>query len=150
MIVKVCGMTDGRNVRQVEDAGAEWMGFIFYPLSPRFVSRMPDYLPERAKRVGVFVNASAEDIASAVRRWKLDLVQLHGKESPAQCLDVRTLGVEVVKAFAIKSREDLAKVSGFPSPPYFFRVFRQYTGISPKEYQRQENAKVRKNKTPDT
>lgn len=113
MIVKVCGMTGGKNVRMVEEAGAEWMGFIFYPLSPRFASRMPDYLPERAKRVGVFVNASAEDIASAVRRWKLDLVQLHGKESPAQCRDVRTLGVKIVKAFAIKSREDLAKVSGY-------------------------------------
>ena len=49
-----------------------------------------------------------------------------------------------------RSLSFLAKVSGFPSPPYFFRVFRQYTGISPKEYQRQENAKARKNKTPDT
>ena len=57
-IIKVCGMTDGENIRQVEQLGVDFIGFIFYPRSPRFVFEMPDYLPAKAKRVGVFVNES--------------------------------------------------------------------------------------------
>ncbi len=55
MIIKVCGLRDADNIRAVEEAGADWMGFIFYPRSPRFVSEVPTYLPQHAKRVGVFV-----------------------------------------------------------------------------------------------
>lgn len=56
MIVKVCGMREPDNIRAVEQTGPDWMGFIFFSHSSRHVSLRPAYLPERCKRVGVFVN----------------------------------------------------------------------------------------------
>ena len=97
-------MTEGENIRQTESAGAEWIGFIFYPPSPRFASRMPDYLPEHARRVGVFVDTPTKDITEIARKWGLDLVQLHGKEPPAQCRELQEEGLEVIKAFSIRDR----------------------------------------------
>ena len=64
LIVKVCGMRQGENIRQVEALGIDWMGFIFYPKSSRFVSEVPDYLPRGIKRVGVFVDASQDELLS--------------------------------------------------------------------------------------
>ena len=58
MIVKVCGMREAENIRQVEQTGADWMGFIDYEGSPRYVADVPEYLPETVQKVGVFVNAS--------------------------------------------------------------------------------------------
>ena len=51
MIIKVCGMRDAENIRAVEQTGADWMGFIFYPKSPRYVDKVPNYLPQNMKRV---------------------------------------------------------------------------------------------------
>ena len=107
MIIKVCGMTESKNIRQVEMTGAEWMGFIFYPPSPRYAGYVPDYLPERTRRVGVFVDASTEKIMETVGQWGLHLVQLHGNEQPAQCRTLRENGVEVIKAFSVKDSETL-------------------------------------------
>ncbi len=98
-LVKVCGMRETANIREVEQAGADWMGFIFYPESPRFVREVPDYLPRKAKRAGVFVNASKEKICETVSLFGLDLVQLHGHESPGFCEDIRRIGIKVIKSF---------------------------------------------------
>ena len=82
-IVKVCGMRDADNIREVEqcsmlndplqlcwlarqECSIDWMGFIFWPKSSRFVSQVPEYLPEHCQRVGVFVDASIGDIMSTV------------------------------------------------------------------------------------
>lgn len=89
MIVKVCGMREAENIRQVEEAGAEWMGFIFFPRSPRYVEVCPAYLPQRALRVGVFVNASVEEILQRKEQFGLQVIQLHGKETPAFCEDLK-------------------------------------------------------------
>lgn len=110
MIVKVCGMREAENIRAVEQAGADWMGFIFYPLSPRFVNVKPDYLPAYAKRVGVFVDEHTESILRYVEEYRLDMVQLHGNEQPEQCAWLRAQGVGVVKAFPIKDEESLQQV----------------------------------------
>jgi len=85
MIVKVCGMREAENIRQVEQTGADWMGFIDYEGSPRYVPGVPEYLPETVQKVGVFVNASLSRIRERVAAWQLDYIQLHGKESPEFC-----------------------------------------------------------------
>ena len=61
-IIKVCGMTDAENIRAVEELGVDMIGFIFYHKSPRCICQMPEYLPTKAKRVGVFVNETKENI----------------------------------------------------------------------------------------
>ena len=83
MIIKVCGMREAENIREVEQCSIDWMGFIFWPKSSRFVSQVPAYLPEHCQRVGVFVDASIGDIMSAVDSFALNYIQLHGQESPS-------------------------------------------------------------------
>ena len=82
MIVKVCGMRLASNIREAETSGADWMGFIFYERSPRFVGTLPEYLPQHLQRVGVFVNSDYSYIINKVCQFRLDYVQLHGQESP--------------------------------------------------------------------
>ena len=107
MIVKVCGMRDAENIRQVERTGADWIGFIDYERSPRYLAGIPAYLPTSVQRVGVFVQAPWVRIQDRIARWKLDIVQLHGKESPDFCRQLRQTGVKVIKAFSLRCPEDL-------------------------------------------
>lgn len=100
MIVKVCGMRQADNIRDVEALGVDLMGFIFYPRSPRYAESMPEYLPG-CRRVGVFVNAGVDDMLSAAAKWGLWAVQLHGSESPEVCAAMRSEGLTVIKAFGI-------------------------------------------------
>lgn len=100
-LVKVCGMREAANIREVEQSGADWMGFIFYPESPRFVSEIPVYLPEKARRVGVFVNESKERIIETASLFGLDLVQLHGDESPEFCNEMKEIRLTTIKSFRI-------------------------------------------------
>jgi len=89
MIIKVCGMRDAANIRAVDGLPVDLMGFIFWPRSSRYVSRRPDSLPTRCKRVGVFVDAAIPDVLRHVSDYALDYVQLHGSESPAYLRQLR-------------------------------------------------------------
>lgn len=107
MIVKVCGMREPNNIRRVESLPIQWMGFIFYPPSQRYVDSVPAYMPSRVKRVGVFVNASLEFIKERSRAYGLDMIQLHGQESPQTCDIVRNATrCSIIKAFGIKEDTD--------------------------------------------
>jgi phosphoribosylanthranilate isomerase len=82
-------MRDAANIRAVDGLPVDLMGFIFWPRSSRYVSRRPDYLPTRCKRVGVFVDAAIPDVLRHVSDYALDYVQLHGSESPAYLRQLR-------------------------------------------------------------
>ena len=110
MIVKVCGMREAENIRAVEALGVDWMGFIFWEHSSRNVCQRPTYLPEKAKRVGVFVDAPLDVVCQHVEAFGLDVVQLHGSEKPDYLHDLRKAlagDVLIVKAFSIATRDDL-------------------------------------------
>lgn len=99
-------MRDRINIDAVAKLGPDYMGFIFYAKSPRFIgnSYSPEniyHLTNEMKKTGVFVNASEQEIAKEVTRYELDAVQLHGSESVELCLMVKQMGVEVIKAFQI-------------------------------------------------
>ena len=113
MIVKVCGMREAENIRQVEQTGADWMGFIDYEGSPRYVPGVPEYLPETVQKVGVFVNASLSRIRERGTAWQLDFVQLHGKESPEFCREVQQTGLRVIKAFSLRTPDDLLATESY-------------------------------------
>lgn len=115
MIVKVCGMRDPDNIRQTETAGADWIGFICYHKSPRYVSHTPAYLPQKAKRVGVFVNAPFDELIRRAKELQLDYVQLHGNESPALCQSLHNEGLGVIKVFAVHSLSDLKQTEAYES-----------------------------------
>lgn len=114
-LVKVCGMRDAENIREVEALGIDLMGFIFYPKSSRYVSERPAYLPTRCKRVGVFVDASADDIIKKIQDFSLDIIQLHGNESPEQISHLLSLTshLSIIKAFNIASAADLAATAPY-------------------------------------
>lgn len=123
--IKVCGMRQSDNIRQVEALGIDMMGFIFWEPSTRYVAQKPDYLPACA-RTGVFVNASPEYILSTVRTYGLSYVQLHGQESPEFCHHLRQnlnqsglASVQLIKAFSISTPEDLAPVQKYENLCHF-------------------------------
>lgn len=116
MIVKVCGMRCGQNIREVEAAGIDWIGFICYERSPRFVLSVPDYLPVRATRVGVFVNATLDYIRTRAMELGLTHLQLHGDESPELCRILQADGFHVIKAFRVKDRASFREMH--PYVPY--------------------------------
>lgn len=105
MIIKVCGMRDSENIQQVEELRPDWLGFIFWPKSSRYVSTFPGYMPTHAKRVGVFVDEDIETVRQTAHDYALDIIQLHGQESPEYAAQLREW--EVVKAISVSSREDI-------------------------------------------
>ena len=109
-MIKVCGMTDADNIRDVEVLGVDMIGFIFYPKSPRYLYQIPRYLPTLAKRVGVFVNETKENILMYVDRFGLNYVQLHGDESPEYCRTLHSQGIRTIKAFSIDLPKELLAV----------------------------------------
>ena len=120
MIVKVCGMRDAENIREVEALGVDWMGFVFHRTSPRFVGELPDYLPQRAKRVGVFVDETEEQIMETVQLFRLDMVQLHGQETPDFCNRIRSKGLKVIKAINVQNRFPSEEVSFYEGACDYF------------------------------
>ena len=104
-MIKVCGMRDAENICQMEALGIDMMGFIFYPKSSRYVSKHPEYLPTKCKRVGVFVDEDIEQVKHIAEEFALDLIQLHGSESPEYAQRLRDW--KVIKAFNIATKEDL-------------------------------------------
>ena len=119
-------MREGENIRQVAELGVNWIGMIFWDKSPRNVTMIPTYagiIPDRgsdigsfkAKRVGVFVDEMPQNIITRVVNYKLDLVQLHGHETPTLIRNLRrTLdpdirpGVQFIKAISVESCNDIA------------------------------------------
>ena len=105
MKIKVCGITELDQLIALDKLQADYAGMIFFPASPRYILkklRARDVMQSgiSIKKVGVFVNASEEDISTQVELYGLDLVQLHGFETPAFCRHVRKT-VPVIKAFRI-------------------------------------------------
>lgn len=110
-IIKVCGMRDADNIRQVDALGIDWMGFIFWPKSSRYVAEVPRYLPTKCKRVGVFVDASIGDVMTIAEQFQLDFIQLHGQESPSYITQLRShfshlSPIKIIKAFNIATADD--------------------------------------------
>jgi phosphoribosylanthranilate isomerase len=133
MKIKVCGMRDAENIREVEALGIDMMGFIFWPKSRRYVSERPEYLPKRCQRVGVFVDEDINQVKRIANDFALDFIQLHGSESPAyisRLLDALQGGastpstgsgtvegtveaVSIIKAFNIATAEDLEQTKAY-------------------------------------
>lgn len=106
-------MTESRNIREIDQLGVDWMGFIFYHKSLRYVSEAPSYLPEGAKRVGVFVNENDTFIQQTAGRFSLDYVQLHGYEPPEYCRLLKSDGYSVIKNFSIATAKDLERTVAY-------------------------------------
>lgn len=127
MIIKICGMKEPENIREVEALKPSWLGFICWERSPRGVSGPPAYLPDQAKRVGVFVNPTVEAVLQKVEAFRFDYVQLHGQEPASFCQTLRTelqrrlpRPVGLIKAFSVASPADLAGTAPYEAHCDYF------------------------------
>ena len=138
-IIKVCGLRDSENIRQVAALGIDWIGMIFWKKSPRNVTMIASnagIIPDRASllppsshqsplRVGVFVDEMAQNIITRIVNFKLDIVQLHGHETPTLIRNLRrTLSdirpVKFMTAISVGSRDDIELYKNYTDCVDFF------------------------------
>ncbi len=110
VLIKVCGMREPDNIREILTLDPGFLGLIFYPKSSRYVTS-PTIINnirfgQNTKKTGVFVNATEDEIMQKVKLYELQAVQLHGEESVVLCRSLRNKGVLVLKAFQIYAAED--------------------------------------------
>lgn len=123
--VKVCGMRDADNLAALVALQPDFVGFIFYDKSPRFAGDQLDEaqlkaIPRSIKKVGVFVNANPDYVLKNVRKYDLQLVQLHGNESPDFCKNLKNKGINVIKAFAIDEGFNFSSLNNYKPHCDFF------------------------------
>ena len=113
--VKICGITNVDDALLAVEAGADALGFVFYPGSPRCVTperaaEIIRVLPPFVQTVGLFVNESAERVNAIAKECRLDIIQLHGDESPAYC---DLMERRVVKVFRVKDGASIATMQQY-------------------------------------
>lgn len=119
VIAKICGLKTPESVAAAVDGGAGLVGFNFYARSPRALDpalamRLGALVPGQVKKVGLVVDETDERIAEILAGCDLDVLQLHGKETPERVADVRSrFGKQVIKVISVSAAEDLAPVSGY-------------------------------------
>ncbi len=116
--VKICGLNDAAGYDAAQQAGADYIGFVFYPPSPRAVTPVQAAaLAARggaARRVGLLVDAGDDEIATILAAVPLDVLQLHGAETPARAAQLRQrFGLPVMKALGIAEAADLAQLADY-------------------------------------
>ena len=116
--VKICGLTNYDDAAAAVEMGADMLGFNFYEKSPRYIQpekalEIIDKIPAFVDTVGVFVNASLEQIHKTINLCQLNWVQLHGDESPKFCQVLLTYNIKTMKAIRIRGPEDIKKAEQY-------------------------------------
>lgn len=119
MKIKVCGMKNPNNIEELSSLSINYMGFIFYPKSPRYIAGLKpeilNILSDSTKRVGVFVNEKVASLFKTIEKYGLDAVQLHGNETPQYCEDlIETFPeITIIKALSISDIKDIEKTDEY-------------------------------------
>ena len=107
-------MRDKENISGLLALKPDYIGFIFYDKSKRFVADFPQIeIPASVKKVGVFVNETIEEIVEKINQYKLDFVQLHGDETPYYCEKLSVRKVKIIKAFSVDENFDFSAIKSF-------------------------------------
>lgn len=132
MIIKICGLSDPESIQSISQLRPSMIGFIFYAPSPRNAcALLPSSVatvPGEIERVGVFVDAPVDHILHTASRYGLSTVQLHGKESPQDCIALRNAGLKVMKAVGIGHDMDWSLLSPYVGTINLF-VFDTLTAV---------------------
>ena len=127
MKLKICGMKYPDNILEVSQLLPNYMGFIFWKKSSRFFDGEIPNLPKSIQKVGVFVNAPLDEIVSKIEKYDLNLVQLHGNESVAFCLDLKheiknlkQTPIEIIKVFSILDDFDFSVLKEYEAVCDYF------------------------------
>jgi len=116
MKIKVCGLKESENINAVTALSPDYVGFIFYGPSLRFINDLPvaalNDIPAEIYKTAVFVNESGDKIADLINKYKFNAIQLHGAESPEFCKLFRN-NVQVIKAFGLSSDFDFDQLEPY-------------------------------------
>ena len=117
---KVCGMKFPENIEQIALLNPDFLGFIFYEKSKRFVGEdfNIDFLkiiPKNISKTGVFVNADFEYILQKKEKYQLDYIQLHGDESAEFCCELKNENCKIIKAFGVNENFDFSVTDKYTS-----------------------------------
>ena len=119
LLVKICGLSTRETLEVALDAGADMVGFVFFPPSPRNLSLetardLGKQVKRRAVKVALTVDADDATLSNIVEALQPDILQLHGKETVARLRDIKQkFGLELMKAIAVESAADLASLPGY-------------------------------------
>lgn len=124
-MIKICGMREPENIREVSELKPDLLGFIFYKGSPRYAGEILDpavlsAIPEHIKKTGVFVNSDFQEIILTAGKYSLDIVQLHGNETPDECFRLKEKGISIIKAFNIKECKDFSFCNDYVDSTDYF------------------------------
>lgn len=114
--IKICGLKHPDNIREVMALQPDYIGFICYPGSKRFVDKLnPNWVNglKGVKKTGVFVNADIHDVKAAIEQYGFQAIQLHGVETPAYCASLKNPGVEIIKAFGVNEQFDWTTTNAY-------------------------------------
>lgn len=120
--IKVCGMKYTENRQQVEKLDVDFLGFIFYPSSKRYIGLTPEtglFQSEKPK-VGVFVDENAFEIMGLAKNLGFEWVQLHGKENPKTCQMLKRQGLKIIKVFNVDDNFDFSTTEPYEKVANFF------------------------------
>jgi phosphoribosylanthranilate isomerase len=118
-LIKICGLSTPETLTAALDAGADMVGFVFFPPSPRHLSLetardLGQHTKRRAAKVALTVDADDATLASIVAALQPDILQLHGKESPARLRDIKQkFGLQLMKVIAVETAADLESLSAY-------------------------------------
>lgn len=134
--LKVCGLRFKENIEQIQEFDLQYLGFIHYSKSPRYVESIPEFEKKPSiERVGVFVNEEVDVLISWARKNQIKILQLHGDEKPETCQILKSKGFEVWKAFGIQNEFEwtlLEKYAPFVDSFLFDTYSKNYGGTGQK------------------
>jgi phosphoribosylanthranilate isomerase len=119
--LKICGMKYPENIQEIALLQPDYLGFIFWDKSSRKfdLNEIPK-LDAKIKKVGVFVDANLEEIQNKIKVFQLDIIQLHGNESVAFCLELKNENIEIIKAFSINNDFDFSQLKAYENTVDYF------------------------------
>ncbi|MBL30474.1 MAG: N-(5'-phosphoribosyl)anthranilate isomerase [Flavobacteriaceae bacterium] len=121
MKLKICGMKESNNIKSIENIEPDYMGFIFWEDSPRYIKDKIPLLKNTIKKTGVFVDSNIEYITKAVENHNLQAIQLHGNESPEFCAKLMNKqNIELIKAFKVDDSFNFDELKIFENQCDFF------------------------------
>ncbi len=119
MIVKVCGLKESQNIQDIVSLDIDWIGYNFYKPSSRYITIVPTINNEiHQKKVGIFVNEDMDIVKDYIDKYDLDLIQLHGNETPEYCINAQSL-IPIIKVFRIYEDFDFDMLDDFRMAEFF-------------------------------
>ena len=120
MKLKICGMKYSENILEVSELLPDYLGFIFWEKSSRYFDGEIPEIARSIKKVGVFVDATSEEIISKIKKYDLNVVQLHGDESPEFCRNLKMKNIEIMKVFSVNDDFNFSVLEPFENACDYF------------------------------